>query len=135
MSRMESPASRQLSSEVVLPIPCTTMVTVPASGSEHLMVSGMRSPFSCRRRMRNCPGFCLSAMRGASIVNCLILRPTLRASTILYIRDYSDLTRAETKLPPQTVGETGRKDDEQAQALANPSPSSRIIQQLGRAGV
>jgi hypothetical protein len=37
MSRMESPASRQLSSEVVLPMACTTMVTVPASGSEDLM--------------------------------------------------------------------------------------------------
>jgi len=45
MSRMESPVSRQLSSEVVLPTACTAMVTVPASGSEDLMVSGMRSPF------------------------------------------------------------------------------------------
>ena len=48
-----------------------------------LMVSGMRSPCSWRRRIRNWPGFCLRAMRGASMTNCLMLRPTVRASTIL----------------------------------------------------
>ena len=38
------------------------------------------------------PGFCLRAMRGASITNCLMLRPTVRASTILYmLLVYDDL--------------------------------------------
>ena len=64
MSRMESPASRQFSSEVVLPTACTTMVTVPAAGSAALMVRGMRSPLSYSRRMTNCPGLCLRATRG-----------------------------------------------------------------------
>src|SRR5450759_44529 len=82
---MESPASRQLSMEVVLPTDWTAMVTVPASGLEDLMVRGMRSPLSCRRRMMNCPGRCLRAIRGASMTNCLILSPTVRASKILYM--------------------------------------------------
>ena len=39
------------------------------------MVSGMRSPFSCRRRMTNWPGCCLRAMRGASIDKLLDVQP------------------------------------------------------------
>jgi len=35
------------------------------------MVSGIRSPFSCSRRIRNWPGFCLRAMRGASMTKLL----------------------------------------------------------------
>src|SRR5579863_2127046 len=82
-SRIASPASRQLSNDVVLPTACTTIVIVPAAGSALLMVSGMRSLFSLMRRMTNWPGRCLRAMRGAAIVNCRILRPALRTFTIL----------------------------------------------------
>jgi len=39
------PVSSELSRLVVLPIDCTTMLTVPCSGSDFSMVSGMRSPF------------------------------------------------------------------------------------------
>ncbi len=82
-SRIASPASRQLSNDVVLPTACTTMVMVPAAGSALLMVSGMRSPFSLMRRMTNWPGRCLRAMRGAAMTSCRMLRPASRASTIL----------------------------------------------------
>src|ERR1039458_9236908 len=81
-SRMESPAFSMLSSMVVLPMACTTMVTVPALGSASAMVSGMRSPQSSSRTMTNCPGRCLRAIRGALITNSLIPRANGRASTI-----------------------------------------------------
>ncbi len=82
-SRMLSPVFRELSRLVVLPADCTTMRMVPASGSECSMVIGMRSPCSYSLRITNCPGFCLRAMRGASITNRLMPGARNSACSIL----------------------------------------------------
>jgi len=70
---------------VVLPIDWATMVIVPATGSEALIVNGMRSPFSCSRRMMNCPGFLLVRDARRLDDELLDFEATLRASTILYM--------------------------------------------------
>src|SRR5271166_2733007 len=44
--------------------------------------------------MMNCPGLCLRATRGASITNCLILRPAVLASKILNIKGVSNFAEA-----------------------------------------
>jgi len=49
-----------------------TRLTVPRSESERSMIRGIRSPCSWRRKMMNCPGFCLPAIRGASMTKRLM---------------------------------------------------------------
>src|SRR6478672_7891165 len=81
-SSRASPTSRLLSSFVVLPIPWTMRVIVPASGSLPAMVRGMRSPCSWRRTMTNWPAWRLRAMRGAVRRKSLTCGARNRASTI-----------------------------------------------------
>src|SRR5512139_587930 len=54
-------------SAVDLPTAWKMIVTDPSAGSDPTIVSGIRSPLSWRRRMRNCPAFRFRAIRGAWI--------------------------------------------------------------------
>jgi hypothetical protein len=69
MSRMASPALFARSIFVVLPIPWTMRVIVPAFVSPSTMVRGIRSPFSATRMMTKFPGLRFRAMNGASTTN------------------------------------------------------------------
>ena len=60
---------------VVAPTAWKTIVTVPASGSQSFMVSGMRSPRSSMRSMMNWPGLIFRAISGA--------RTTMRVTSAL----------------------------------------------------
>ena len=64
-SRMKSPGWSATSSLVLLPTAWMTSVIAPVSGLESAMVSGMRSEFSARWTMTNCPACRIWAMRGA----------------------------------------------------------------------
>ena len=67
-SRSASPARIRARRIVVAPTAWNTMVTVPASGSQSFIVSGMRSPRSSMRSMTNWPGLILRAISGARTV-------------------------------------------------------------------
>ncbi len=61
-----SPSLSMPSCFVVAPTSWKMMRTLPRSLSQPEMVSGMRSPSLSARRMMNCPGCALAAIRGAS---------------------------------------------------------------------
>jgi hypothetical protein len=72
MLRISPPTSIFPSSWVEKPTSWKIRVMVPALGFQVTRVRGMRSLFSCTRRMTNCPALAFWAMSGAVTVICLI---------------------------------------------------------------
>jgi hypothetical protein len=72
----------EVSSWVLLPIAWMTRVIVPAALSTSAIVSGMRSAPGPRRTITNCPGWRISAIRGASTTRRVTLGDSCALLTI-----------------------------------------------------